>query len=89
MRRGGSVWVSWDGVSCQNLLLKGECAIVAMENAVVLRRESEDAVEMVTIGVGNEGLSEGVATDEGYDALYPVCIKTVKDVIEQQDGAGA
>ena len=48
----------------------------------------EDLVEVVTVRVGDEDLSEGVTGDKIDDLLYASGIELVEDVVEQEQGSG-
>lgn len=60
-----------------------------MEEFVILRGEAKDLVQVVAIGVGDEGLPEGISTDECHDALNALGIEAVKDVVQKQYGTRA
>lgn len=42
---------------------------------------------MLTVGVGDEDLSESIAGDEADDLFHTLGVEFVKDVIEQEQGS--
>ena len=49
----------------------------------------QDFVQVVAVGVRDEGLSELPAAHEPYNLFHPRGIQLVEDVIEEQDGSRA
>ena len=58
------------------------------EKAIVVVGRGEDSVEVFTVCVGDENLSEGVATDELDDLFHTVGVELVENIVKQEDGAG-
>jgi hypothetical protein len=56
-----------------------------MENMWLVWRVLQDVCEVLTVGVGDENLSEVRTVDEVYYSLNTLTIKFVEDVVEQQD----
>ena len=61
-----------------------ETAVLAMEQFVLLRGHAQYLVQMVTVCVGYERLSERISAYQSDYAFYPLCVKSVKDVVKQQ-----
>lgn len=60
-----------------------------MEESIILGGEAKDFVQVVAIGVGDEGLPEGVSADKCHDALHALSIQAVEDIVQKQDGTCA
>ena len=43
---------------------------------------------MLTVGVCQEYLPEGITTHHVHNLFHTLCVEFVKDIIEQQDGSG-
>ena len=57
-----------------------------MEQFVVLRGHAQYLVQVVTVCVGDEGLSEGVSAHQCYDTFYALRVQAVEDVVQQEYG---
>ena len=57
-----------------------------MEYLVVEGCGTEDLVEVVTIGIGNEYLSEVITGYQTDNLLHALGIELIEDVVEQQQG---
>ena len=68
-----------------NILLR-DFSVIYFKDLIVEGTASQDLVQMVTVGVRDEDLSEGIARYQSHDLLHPFCIQFVENIVQQQQG---
>lgn len=61
-----------------------ETSVAAVQQTIVLGGKTKYSVQMVSVGIGDEGLPEIVVAHQRYYSFNAVCIQTVKNVVKQQ-----
>ena len=55
-----------------------------MEDAIVVFTARQYAVQMISVGISNENLTELIAAYEFYNLLHATGIEFVENIVEQQ-----
>ena len=62
----------------------GNHAVIDAEQFVVGGAGTEDLVEVLPIGVGNENLAVAIVGHEAHDSLDALCIEFVENIVQEQ-----